>query len=133
MPGYLLDTNVISELMRAPIGAVAQRLARAGEANVFTSVIVVAELRYGALRNPSKRLDTSLNAILAELEAKPLDAAIVDRYARLRVELERQGAPIGANDMLIAAHALALEATLVTANEREFSRVAGLSVENWLR
>jgi tRNA(fMet)-specific endonuclease VapC len=133
VPGYLLDANTISALMHAPVGRLAQRIARAGERNVFTSVIVAAELRYGEAKRPSRRLSDALNAVLAELEIKPLEATAIDHYARFRADLERRGAPIGANDMLIAAHAASLAAILVTDNEREFVRVPTLVVENWLR
>jgi tRNA(fMet)-specific endonuclease VapC len=133
LPGYLLDTNILSALMRAPRGRLAQRVERAGERNVFTSVIVAAELRYGALKNPSRRLNASLDILLEDIEVKPLEGDAVSHYARVRAALERAGAPISANDMLIAAHALALDATLVTANEREFGRIEGLRKENWLR
>jgi tRNA(fMet)-specific endonuclease VapC len=133
LPGYLLDTNIISALVRTPHGPTAQRIARAGEVNIFTSVIVAAELRSGALKRGSSRLTASLDAILGGLEIKPLETAIVDCYARVKLELDRAGTPIGANDLLIAAHALALDATLVSDNEREFSRVNGLKLENWLR
>lgn len=133
MAGYLLDTNIVSALMHAPTGRLAQRIARAGEANVFISVIVAAELRYGGLKRPLARLDAALATVLDEIAIMPLEPAAVAHYARLRLEVERAGTPIGANDMLIAAHALALDATLVTDNEREFARVRNLRVENWLR
>ena len=133
MAGYLLDTNIISALVRAPLGPVAQRIARGGERNVFTSVIVAAELHYGALKRRSPRLTASLHAILRGLEIRPLEPETAAHYGRLRLELERAGAPISGNDLLIAAHALSLDATLVSDNEREFSRVNGLKLENWLR
>jgi tRNA(fMet)-specific endonuclease VapC len=131
--GYLLDANIVSRLMHAPVGPLSQRIARAGEGNVFTSAIVAAELAYGGVKNPSARLAAALATVFAELEIKPFDADAVQPYARLRHRLERMGTPIGANDMLIAAHALAVDATLVTDNEREFARVEGLQLENWLR
>jgi tRNA(fMet)-specific endonuclease VapC len=133
LSGYLLDTNIVSALMQTPQGRLAQRIARAGEAKVFTSVIVAAELRFGALRKRSERLVRELDGLLTELEAKPLEALAAVHYGRLRAELHAAGTPIGANDMFIAAHALSLDATLVTDNEREFARVAGLRIENWLR
>jgi len=133
LSGYLLDANTISALLRAPVGRLAQRIARAGEGNVFTSVVVAAELRYGEAKRPSGRLRAALDTALFELEVKPLEATMIALYARLRTGLERQGTPIGANDMFIAAHAMALDATLVSDNEREFSRVEGLKLENWLR
>jgi tRNA(fMet)-specific endonuclease VapC len=133
LSGYLLDTNIVSALMQAPQGRLAQRIARAGEANVFTSVIVAAELRFGAVRKRSQRLTAELDGIFAQLDAKPLEPPVALYYGRLRAALEAAGTPISANDMFLAAHALALDATLVTDSEREFARVEGLRVENWLR
>jgi tRNA(fMet)-specific endonuclease VapC len=131
--GYLLDANTISRLMHAPGGRLAQRIASAGEGNVFTSAIVAAELAYGGAKNPSARLAAALATVFDELEIRPFKVDAVHHYARLRHRLEQMGTPIGGNDMLIAAHALALDATLVTDNEREFARVEALRLENWLR
>ena len=133
MSGYLLDTNIVSALMHQPVGRLAQRIARAGEGNVFISVIVAAELAYGEAKKPSSRLADALAIVLRELDIKPLETNAIRHYARLRRQLERAGTPISGNDMLIAAHARALDATLVTDNEREFARVEQLRVENWLR
>ena len=129
---YLLDTNILSDLVRNPAGRIAQRIASVGEETVCTSLVVSAEIRFGAFNKGSKRLSSQLEAVLSALDILPLEEPIDERYARLRLALERAGTPIGGNDMLIAAHALALGLTLVTANEREFSRVPGLAVENWL-
>src|SRR5215469_907235 len=128
MAGYLLDSDIVSALMRAPVGPIAQRIARAGEGNVFTSVIVAAELAYGGAKKPSARLAAALATVFGELDIRPLEGDAVQYYARLRRQLEQAGTPISANDMLIAAHALALDATLVTDNEHEFTRVDGLRV-----
>jgi tRNA(fMet)-specific endonuclease VapC len=129
---YLLDINILSDLVRNPKGRIAQRIAAVGESSVCTSLVVSAELRFGALKKGSKRLSSQLDAILSALEILPLEEPFDARYAELRLALEGSGTPIGGNVMLIAAHALALRLTLVTANEREFSRVPGLCVENWL-
>lgn len=130
---YLLDTNVISDLVRNPQGRVAERIRKVGEAQVCTSIIVAAELRYGAAKKGSSRLTSQLDAVLAALEVLPFEAPADVHYGSLRFLLERTGKPIGANDLLIAAHALALGHTIVTDNEREFARVRGLQLENWLR
>jgi tRNA(fMet)-specific endonuclease VapC len=129
---YLLDTNVISELMRHPNGRVANRIEQIGSDRVCTSIVVVAEVRYGIAKNRSRRLPAQLAAILEGIDVLPFERPGDVAYAELRTALERSGTPIGANDMLIAAHALALGLTLVTDNQREFSRVQGLSTENWL-
>ena len=129
---YLLDTNNLSDLVLNPAGRIAQRIASVGEETVCTSLVVSAVIRFGAFKKGSKRLSSQLEAVLSALDILPLKEPIDERYARLRLALERAGTPIGGNEMLIAAHALALGLTLVTANEREYSRVPGLAVENWL-
>ena len=129
---YLLDTNILSDLVRRPQGAVADRLARVGEGAVCTSIVVAAELRFGALKSGSKRLQRQAELILSVIDILPLEAPADEEYARIRRHLESQGTPIGPNDLLIAAQALALDCCVVTANDREFSRVPGLKVENWL-
>ncbi len=130
---YLLDTNILSDLVRNPQGVVAARIAKAGEDTVCTSVIVAAELRYGAKKSNSKKLAERIDLILSALEILPLEPPADRQYAALRHHLTRQGTPIGPNDLLIAAHALASDLTVVTANVGEFSRVPGLKVENWLQ
>ena len=130
--GYLLDTNIVSDLLVHPAGAVAGHIARVGEEAIGTSIIVACELRFGAAKKRSARLAARVEEMLARLAVLPLGDAVDRRYAELRSRLERRGTPIGPNDMLIAAHALAVRRTLVTDNVREFERVAGLRVENWL-
>jgi tRNA(fMet)-specific endonuclease VapC len=130
---YLLDTNIVSDLVRHPQGRIATRIARSGDAKVVTSIIVAAELRYGAQRKKSVNLSTQLETILSALEIVGFQTPADRHYADLRARLEASGKPISANDMLIAAHALALDYVLVTDNVREFSRVRGLRIENWLR
>ncbi|WP_375284582.1 type II toxin-antitoxin system VapC family toxin [Sphingobium yanoikuyae] len=130
---FLLDTNILSDLIRHPQGVIAAHITEVGEDNIATSIIVASELRYGAERRGSPRLSAQLEAILELLPILPLGDDADAHYGRLRADLERRGAPIGANDMLIAAHALAIGATLVTDNVREFERVEGLVIANWLR
>lgn len=129
---FLLDTNILSDLVRHPQGVIAQRITREGEKNISTSIVVAAELRFGAEKSGSERLTTQLEIILSAIDTLPLEEPVDRQYARLRKYLEDRGTPIGPNDMLIAAHALALNCTVITANDREFSRVPGLKVENWL-
>lgn len=129
----LLDTGIVSDLVRHPQGRVAGRIAELGEPLVCTSVIVAAELRYGAAKSGSERLARQLDAILGAIEVLALEPPADVAYGRIRAELERQGTPIGGNDLLIAAHALALGYAVVTDNIREFGRVPGLACENWLR
>lgn len=131
VPRYLLDTNVISDLVREPQGRVAVKIAEVGEAAVCTSIVVAAELRFGAAKRGSERLSAQVEAILSAMEVLPLEAPADDTYARLRWALEQSGRMIGPNDLFIAAHALASGCVLVTANVDEFSRVPGLVLEDW--
>ena len=132
---YLLDTNIISALMKDRTGAItanvrvwAQRLP---DCRLVTSVVVQYELLFGLARHGTSRLQTAYDIQMNKLPVLPLDAAVGPHYARLRAHLEKAGTPIGANDTLIAAHALALGATLITA-DAEFCRVPDLALENWL-
>ncbi len=129
---YLLDTDILSDLIRHPQGMVASRLASAGEDTVCTSIVVAAELRFGAQKSGSRKLADRIDLILSALDVLPLEPPADRHYAEIRQALAREGIPIGPNDLLIAAHALALGLTVVTANMREFSRVPGLQVEGWL-
>jgi len=129
---YLLDTNIISDLVRHPTGQIFQRLSSIGETSICTSIVVACELRFGAAKSSSTRLQQKLEQILETMPVLPLEAPVEIHYAEIRTHLEREGTPIGPNDLLIAAHALALNLTVVTANVREFSRVPKLLVENWL-
>ncbi len=129
---YLLETNILSNLVRQPQGTVAARIAAAGEETVCTSIVVAAELRSGAAKSGSKKLAGRVDLILSTPEILPLEAPADRHYGDLRHDLARQGTLIGPNDLLIAAHALSENLTVVTANAGEFSRVPGLKVENWL-
>jgi tRNA(fMet)-specific endonuclease VapC len=102
---YMLDTNIVSDMVRRPDGPAQKQFGRVGQHDIGISIIVAAELRLGA-----------------DLH-----------YAEIHARLESLGTPIGANDLLIAAHALALGCILVTDNEREFARLPSLAIENWLR
>jgi tRNA(fMet)-specific endonuclease VapC len=130
---YLLDTNIVSDLVRNPQGRVTQRIREVGEAQVCTSIIVAAELRYGAAKSGSPRLAAQLKAVLGALEVLPFEAPADAAYGVLRARLERAGRPIGGNDLLIAAQAVTLGHTIVTDNDGEFGRIGDLACENWLR
>lgn len=132
MTRYMLDTNIISDLIRKPQGKAARRIARVGENNICTSVIVAAELRYGCAKSGSKRLLKAVEDLLGEITVLPFDVPADAEYGAIRSELETAGTPIGSNDLLIAAHACATGATIVTANANEFKRIRSLKVENWL-
>ena len=130
---FLLDTNIVSDLVRNPQGKCAARIAAVGESSVCTSIIAASELRYGALKKNSIRLTRQLEAVLSVLEVASFETPADALYAKVRTKLEAAGTPIGGNDLLIASHALALGFTLVTDNEREFARVDGLRIANWLK
>jgi len=130
---HLLDTNVVSDLVRNPQGRVAEHIRRVGEAQVCTSIIVAAELRYGAAKKGSPRLARQLEAVLGALDVLPFAAPADTAYGEIRTRLEQVGRPIGGNDLLIAAQAMALGHTIVTDNEAEFGRIEGLRRENWLQ
>jgi len=129
---YLLDTNILSDLVRHPQGRISEYIVQVGEASIWTSILVACELRFGAQKKGSRRLTASLEAILDRIPVLPLDIPGDRQYAEIRTALEQAGTPIGPNDLLIAAHALALDVTLVTANTLEFQRVANLRLDNWL-
>ena len=129
---YLLDTNILSDLVRQPQGVIARRIAEAGEETICTSIIVAAELRFGAEKSGSNKLGDQVDLILSAIEILPLESPADREYGKLRHYLARNGTPIGPNDMLIAAQALCAGLIVVTANTGEFWRVPGLIVENWL-
>lgn len=129
---YLLDTNIVSDLIRNPQGRVTSRISEVGEAQVATSIIVAAEVRFGAAKKGSKRLSAQVEAVLGALAILPLEEPADRAYGLLRARLEKKGQMIGGNDLLIAAQAISLGFTLVTANEREFAKLNDLRCENWL-
>lgn len=128
----MLDTNMVSDLIRNPRGRVAGQLESIGTQAACVSIVTAGELRYGARKRGSTRLSRDVEGALQRIVIigfeQPADAV----YADVRHHLMSTGEPIGPLDFLIAAHALALDLTLVTANIREFSRVPNLRVENWL-
>ena len=129
---HLLDTNIVSHLVRNPTGIVYRQLGSVGENNVCTSIVVACELRFGAQKSGSHRLQHQLEQILQLLPVLPLVSPVDIYYGDIRASLERNGIPIGPNDLLIAAHALALDAILVTTNLRDFERVSELRCANWI-
>jgi tRNA(fMet)-specific endonuclease VapC len=128
----LLDTNIISDVIHNPSGPAARRIEQVGSKEIFTSIVVAAELRYGCAKKGSAKLLARVKSVLETIPVLPLDTPADAEYGGIRAELEAAGQIIGSNDLLIAAHAHALGLTLVTDNTREFDRVRGLKVENWL-
>lgn len=132
MVRYLLDTNILSDLLRNPGGRSARKLAVVGDTAVCTSVVIACELRYGAVKKRSPELAERVEILLQSLEVLPLDKEVDRHYGEIRWQLERLGTPIGPNDLLIAAHARTLDLIVVTDNVEEYSRVPDLAIENWL-
>ncbi len=129
---FLFDTNIVSDLVRNPRGRIALKIEVEGETSVATRVIVAAELRFGATKSGSKKLARQLDAVLGLLPILALEPPVDRRCGEIPDGLERAGTPIGANNLLIAAHAIHLGLNIVPANTREFKRVRGLRCVNWL-
>lgn len=132
MTRYLLDTNILSDLIRHPQGKAARQIAKVGEDSICTSIIVAAELRYGCAKSGSAKSRKAVDDLLGEIEVLPLELPADADYGAIRAALEAAGAPIGGNDLLIAAHAKAIGAVVVTANTQEFRRLNGVKVKNWV-
>ena len=128
----MLGTNIVSDLMRNPAGTVAVKIAEVGQETICLSIITAAELRFGAAKSRSPVLLSRVEAVLAHVPVLPFDSPADLDYGDIRWSLEASGRPIGPNDLLIAAHARRVGATIVTANTNEFDRVPGLDVENWI-
>jgi len=129
---FLLNTNILSDLVRQPQGVIAAQIAAVGEHSICTSIIVAGELRFGAAKSGSEKLAQRVHQILSAIDVLALEPPADGHYGDIRHHLTRIGTPIGPNDLLIAAHARSLGLTLVTANTQEFCRVPDLSVINWL-
>jgi tRNA(fMet)-specific endonuclease VapC len=132
MPVYMFDTDISSYIMKRSDGAVLRRLATVSTSDVCISAIVKAELLYGIEVSPRRRQDqAALDAYLRYVEVLDFPGEAAMEYGRIRADLKARGTMIGANDLLIAAHARCLSLTLVTNNTREFGRVQRLKIENW--
>jgi tRNA(fMet)-specific endonuclease VapC len=129
---YLLDTNTCIRHINGRSSAIAERIDALSEGDAVVCSVVKAELLFGAKRsnNPTKTQENQ-RKFLALFTSLPFDDAAAEHYATIRADLTKKGLPIGANDLLIAAIALANDLTLVTHNTREFERIAGLKLEDW--
>lgn len=130
---YLLDTNIVSELIKNPFGIIRARIDHVGADNVFMSVIVAGELQFGVINRGSRRLQQRVHDAFNYIPVWPMPITVGEYYGPLRHDLNQRGLPISANDMWIAAHALAENAILVSNNIREFARITNLKVENWMQ
>lgn len=128
---YLLDTDTVSFALRGH-GQVGARIKEHRPSELCLSAITLAELRYGADRKGSRKLHGLIDAFAAAVEVAPFDEAAAAEFGRIASLIAERGTPIGDFDVLIAAHAVTLRRTLVTNNTRHFSRVPGLTVENWV-
>ena len=126
-----LDTNICSYILRRHPVNMIERFAGLERSQVWLSAIVAAELRFGAAKLASPRFSAAVEAWLAGFDVRPWPLDATHHYAQMRTDLERAGTPIGAMDMLIAAHALAEDSAVITNNAREFHRVPGLAVQEW--
>lgn len=130
---YLLDTNIISALMRDPSGIIGKRVDIEPDDAIATSLVVAGELRFGAVRVGNAAFSARIERVLQLFPVLPLETPTDQAYGKIRAHLEQSGKPIGRNDLWIAAHALSLDLILVTDNIDEFQRVELLRTENWLR
>jgi len=128
---YLIDTNIISDVVRNPDGAAEAALRKHVDATIGISLIVKGELLYGLTRNNNIKGRKRLDMLLEAIEVWPLDDDVAETYGRIRFGMEKAGVTIDANDMWIAAQSITLGATLVT-NDRRFWSIPGLKLENWL-
>lgn len=129
---YMLDTNIVAYAKNNRPEVVYERMSRFDPEDLCVSVITLAELEYGVFNSSNpERNQLALTLFLANLEVVPFDDDAAVEYGRIRADLKRKGTPIGANDLMIAAHAKSLGVTLVTNNTREFERVEGLMLEDW--
>ena len=128
----LLDTNICIYIINAKPPAVLARFQQYRLGDIGLCSVVAAELAYGVVKSGSARNRQALEMFLAPLTILPFDAAAAWAYGDLRADLERHGTPVGSLDTMIAAHALSLQAMLVTNNTHEFAKVPGLQLDNWV-
>jgi len=131
MPTYMLDTDSVSLALRGQ-GRVAECILDHRPSELCISSITLAELRYGAEMRRSRKLRRLIRTFEDSVEVMPFDHSAAIQFGVVAVELARRGEPIGSFDTLLAAHALSLDLTFITNNERHFKRVPGLSTENWI-
>lgn len=131
---FVLDTNTCSYIMKRSNASLLNRIRAVPLDDQAVSIVTVAELLYGVrLSSQADRARAAFDAFIPHLAVLDWDYPAAEHYAQIRAHLRRRGSPIGSNDLMIAAHARSIGATLVTNNVREFKRVAGLHVENWAR
>ncbi|MEN8263819.1 MAG: type II toxin-antitoxin system VapC family toxin [Nitrospirota bacterium] len=131
---FMLDTNICIYIIKQKPARVLKRFAQYSAGDIFLSSVTLAELRYGVEKSLHVQQNhDALNGFTVPLEIASFDEKAADEYGKVRAQLEKKGQPIGSMDMLIGAHAISLGVTLVTNNTKEFRRIKGLSVKNWLK
>jgi len=132
-PAYLLDTSIVSLALRGRAPKAVSKLSQLDRSDVAISIVTEMELCYGLAKKPSARTRRAVDGFLEVFPVAPLPDTIASTYGTVRAQLERKGLSIGALDTIIAAHARAIDAILVTDNTREFRRVSGLACQNWAK
>jgi tRNA(fMet)-specific endonuclease VapC len=127
---FMLDTDTVSFALRG-VGSVAARLAEHKRSELCLSAITVAELRFGADKRRSRKIHQAIDAFLSGVDVLSFDSSAAEKFGAIAAALAISGTPIGQLDTLIAGHALSVNATLISNNQRQFSKVSGLKVENW--
>jgi tRNA(fMet)-specific endonuclease VapC len=131
---YMLDTDICIYISKRRPPEVKARFKRLKPGQIVMSVITYGELYYGASKSNQKaKALAELGTTVRDIPVEDLTSTAAEAYGTIRAALEKQGSGIGNNDIWIAAHAMALDVTLATSNDREFRRVTGLSVENWTK
>lgn len=130
---YMLDTNICIYIIKNNPISVRQKFEQISASNLVLSMVTLAELRYGAEKSQAKeKAIKAIDQLSRHIQIAELDEVVAEHYADIRAQLERQGKPIGNNDLWLAAHARAKNWVLVSNNTREFERVVGLKLENWV-
>jgi tRNA(fMet)-specific endonuclease VapC len=128
---YLLDTDISSYLIRENDKSMAEKFVSHKKDHICISSVTYAELRFGALNKNSEKLNSRIRHLISLVHIVEFGKDAAEEYAKIRLFLEKNGTPIGNMDMLIASCALALGATMVTNNQKHFSLIPGLPLENW--
>ncbi len=132
MKRYMLDTDMCSYIIKERPESVRQRFQKLAMEQLYVSVVTYAELIYGVERSSSKRVNRPIvEDFVRHLDVMDWDTGAADQYGMIRTELEVAGTPIGAMDMMIAAHAKSIKAVLVTNNQKHFTKIKGLKIDNW--
>jgi len=132
MQRYMMDTDTCSYIIKERPESVRRNFQSLSMDSLCISIVTYAELMYGVERSSSKRINRAvIDRFISHLDVLKWDTEAADKYAFIRTTLDAKGTPIGAMDMMIASHATSIDAVLVTNNQKHFSQVQGLTIENW--